>query len=138
MLEECPICGGELVRNEQKLSCADCELLLEPIEKDVETISPAEVRRLLQKPQDFLLMDVRRQEEFDLVNIKGSKLIPLHTLHLVTEDLDPKKPIVTYCHHGRRSLWAARFLAQKGFKVKSMEGGIDKYSKEEDATLQRY
>ena len=43
------------------------------------------------------------------------------------------------CHHGQRSLQVAAFLKQQGFTdVKSLAGGIDRWSREIDPTVPRY
>ena len=48
-------------------------------------------------------------------------------------------PIVTYCHHGIRSLEAASYLIGHGFtNVLSLAGGIDAWAKEIDTSLRRY
>ena len=47
--------------------------------------------------------------------------------------------IVVYCHHGVRSRQVAHWLRGQGFaQVKSLAGGIDRWSQEIDPTLPRY
>ncbi|MCH8292990.1 rhodanese, partial [Candidatus Poribacteria bacterium] len=54
-------------------------------------------------------------------------------------ELNPYAEIVVYSHRGLRSLDAAYFLQQLGFKrVKSLVGGIDRWAQEIDTSLQRY
>jgi len=54
-------------------------------------------------------------------------------------DKIPKnKEIVIYCHHGNRSFEAAKILAEKGFNVKSLVGGIDAWSRLVDKNIPQY
>ena len=47
--------------------------------------------------------------------------------------------VVTYCHHGVRSLTAAGILERNGYEqVYSLAGGIDAWSREIDANVPRY
>ncbi len=47
--------------------------------------------------------------------------------------------IVTYCHHGIRSVSAGAFLERLGFtNVHSLTGGIDAWSCEVDPGVPRY
>jgi len=66
-------------------------------------------------------------------------LIPLNDLPQNIAQLDSGSEIITYCHHGVRSLHAAAFLYQNGLQnVKSLAGGIDLWAAEIDSTLSRY
>ncbi|MEE8116336.1 MAG: rhodanese-like domain-containing protein [Gemmatimonadales bacterium] len=56
-----------------------------------------------------------------------------------TDLLDADRPIVTYCHHGIRSLDAQRILMAAGFtNVRSLRGGIDAWSREVDGDVRTY
>jgi sulfur-carrier protein adenylyltransferase/sulfurtransferase len=85
------------------------------------------------------LLDVREPWEYELAHLPGATLIPLGTLPAAVATLDPSRPTVVYCHHGMRSLSAARFLAARGFHpVWNLEGGIDAWSLEVDPATPRY
>ncbi len=48
-------------------------------------------------------------------------------------------PIACLCHHGMRSLQVGNFLEQRGFtEVVNLQGGIDAWSHQVDATVARY
>ncbi|MBI1992649.1 MAG: molybdopterin-synthase adenylyltransferase MoeB, partial [Candidatus Omnitrophica bacterium] len=79
-------------------------------------LGPAEVKRLLAQDTKAVLLDVREPHEYEIVRIEGSRLIPLSELHLRTNELDTADTIVTYCHHGQRSLQALKTLEKFGFK----------------------
>jgi adenylyltransferase/sulfurtransferase len=56
-------------------------------------------------------------------------------------ELEPHrdKPVIVYCHTGRRSMTVTTVLRAKGFtNVKSMAGGIERWSLEIDPNVPRY
>jgi rhodanese-related sulfurtransferase len=104
-------------------------------------ISCQDVRAKLQAGAPFLLLDCRERDEYQLVHIAGSELIPISELMARVVELAEhrQREIVVYCHHGLRSLQVAHWLAQQGFNhVRSMTGGIDAWSVAIDPSLPRY
>jgi len=104
-------------------------------------ITPRELAARLAAGMPTYLLDVRQRWEHDLVSIAGSVLVPLDALAARVDTLDPPAGalVVTYCHHGVRSLNAAMFLAARGWRdVVSLAGGIDAWAREVDASLPRY
>ena len=94
---------------------------------------------MLDEGQEILLLDVREEWEHKTVSIDGAQWIPLGELPQRAYELNPYAEIVIYCHRGMRSLDAAYFLQQLGFKrIKSLVGGIDRWAQEIDRTLYRY
>ena len=97
---------------------------------------------LLRAGSKLLLLDCREPAEFEIARLEGARLMPLSELAArgVAELEDNREsPIVVYCHHGARSLWAAQWLRQHGFPlVQSMAGGIDAWSTEIDPAVPRY
>ncbi|MFE5670776.1 ThiF family adenylyltransferase [Agromyces sp. NPDC056523] len=86
-----------------------------------------------------VLLDVREPWEADLAAIPGSTLIPLHELGGRAGELDPAASVVVYCHLGVRSRLAAEHLASIGFaEVRNLAGGIDAWSRDVDASVERY
>ena len=102
-------------------------------------IGPQELAEALKGGTPPRLLDVRSQEERAIVKLDGS----LHATQNLTQEMMsswPKDtPIVTYCHHGIRSLEAASYLIGHGFtNVLSLAGGIDTWVEEIDSSLRRY
>lgn len=111
-----------------------------PRENPLET-SPQEVKNRLDRQENFILLDCREQEEYDLVHIDHSRLLPMSELEKRVGELSDLKDreIVVYCHHGRRSMMVTKWMLKHGFAhVKSMAGGIDRWSEEMDPNMQRY
>ncbi len=88
--------------------------------------------------KNFHLLDVRRDDERELVNLGGVH-IPLDQLETRFGELvHDKEPWIVYCHHGVRSLYATQFLKMHGYDALSLRGGIDLWSIEIDPTVSRY
>ena len=73
------------------------------------------------------LVDVRTPEEYAEGHIAGSRNINVFDNDFVEEAekaLDKSKPVAVYCRSGKRSADAAKILAENGFNVTNLEGGI--------------
>jgi adenylyltransferase/sulfurtransferase len=85
------------------------------------------------------LVDVREPFELELCRLEGATHIPLGELPRRLKELDPRREIVTICHHGHRSLRAREILKGAGFsRVRSLQGGLDAWAREVDPTMSRY
>ena len=88
------------------------------------------------KPFNFL--DVRRDDERETASLGGIH-IPLHELEARYHELPHDKlPLIIYCHHGVRSLYATQFLKFHGFDALSLRGGIEEWSTTIDPSVPRY
>jgi adenylyltransferase/sulfurtransferase len=88
--------------------------------------------------EDVQLIDVRQPWEAAIAVLPGSRLIPLRELPDRLDELDPRREVVTYCHSGYRSADAAAFLRERGFRARSLAGGIDAWSRVVDPAVPRY
>lgn len=107
----------------------------------VEEISVQDLKRKLDKKEDFVLIDVREPFEHQIAKIPGAKLIPLGQIESRISEIESYKgkEIVAHCHHGGRSRRALEFLKSRGFKnLKNVAGGIDDWSVEIDHSVPRY
>jgi rhodanese-related sulfurtransferase len=103
-------------------------------------IAAEEVKRKLDAGEEFVLLDVREQWEFETASMSGAKLIPMGDIpSRAHQELDPEDHIVVVCHHGVRSMNVTAWLRQQGFeKAQSMRGGIDVWSRQIDASVPVY
>ncbi len=90
-------------------------------------ITVEELKRKIGSKEDFLLIDVREEWEYQEFNING-KLIPLGSLQGAVDDIDDAwkdKEVVVHCKAGARSAAAQAFMVQQGFKnVRNLLGGV--------------
>jgi len=69
-------------------------------------------------------IDVRYMSEFQYDKLPGAINIPLSEIRNVFGALDMSKEYVVYCQSGRRSSAAAFLLAQRGYNVYLLDGGL--------------
>ncbi len=89
-------------------------------------ITVHEVKDLMDRGEDFLLIDVREPFEHDAFNI-GGELIPLGDFPSAVASLRPHRDrkIIMYCRSGRRSGISQQMLLDNGFEdVWNMTGGV--------------
>ncbi len=107
-----------------------------PVEFDV---TPVEVKALLDRGEEVLLLDVREPFEYELCHLNGSQLIPLGQLSARIDELERNKEIIVYCHVGVRSTQAVAFLRRAGIeKARNLQGGIDAWAGQVDPKMRRY
>lgn len=82
-------------------------------------------------PGDVVVLDVRDEESFRKEHILGATNLPAADLVKRLADLPRDRTIVTYCWDMTCALApkAALELAQKGFKVQYLAGGIEEWKK---------
>lgn len=110
----------------------------EPISTDC---TVTELAEKLAKGDDFILLDVRMDEELAIAKIGEPTHIVLQELPDRLEELDDARTreIVVMCHHGGRSAMARDFLLDSGFShVRNLVGGIDAYAASVDPGMPRY
>jgi adenylyltransferase/sulfurtransferase len=100
--------------------------MVDEAKREIKEIGPAELKRMQQSQEVFLLLDVREPDEVAEGAIAGAQALPRgqleHKIDTLTADKD--KSIVCYCGGGGRSALAAQSLKKMGFKnVKSLAGG---------------
>ena len=98
-------------------------------ETPIETMFTDEFReyRKEHREREYLLIDVRQEQEYRAEHIPGAKLIPLPEIEGRLGELDPGKELVFYCHSGKRSLAAATLVRDSGLKplrLFNLQGGI--------------
>jgi rhodanese-related sulfurtransferase len=84
-------------------------------------------RRLLGRPNDLLVLDVREEAAFKASHIPGAHHLPRGQLELrVNEEIpDPTLRVVTCCEFGKISTLAALTLRQLGFmRAIALDGGM--------------
>ncbi len=94
-------------------------------QSNVEQIEPAELRQRLETDHSLLLVDVRWPDEYQREgHIPHARLLPLVHLARRSNELPPDRPLVLICRSGNRSQTACEQLAEQGFRVANLVGGI--------------
>ncbi|MDO5338381.1 MAG: rhodanese-like domain-containing protein [Eubacteriales bacterium] len=76
--------------------------------------------------KDVIIIDLRDKNEYDKSHIRGALNFPYGETGWKREY--PKdKILILYCDRGGASLMAARELARRGFRTRSLVGGFEAY-----------
>jgi len=105
----------------------------------IEEVDAKEAAERIAARPEAVLLDVREDEELQIVSVAGARHIPMGDVPSRISELDPDTEIYCLCHHGMRSAQVAGYLAQQGFeKVLNVRGGIDAWAIFVDESLPRY
>jgi adenylyltransferase/sulfurtransferase len=136
----CPVCGVQPSITELIDYEGFCGVTVQE-EASVVEVSAAEVQAARQRGDDFLLLDVREQAEWDVAHIEGARLLPLGEVEARIEELADwrGRRVVAHCHHGGRSARACEILQAHGFQdVRNLAGGIEAWALTVDPSVPRY
>jgi Rhodanese-related sulfurtransferase len=73
-------------------------------------------------------LDVRDPSEYSRSGLPNAINVPWYELLLRLDELDENQRYVCYCDDGRDSVLACFLLANRGFKVSVLEGGLSALS----------
>ena len=95
-------------------------------------ITQEEAAEIMNREKDFLLLDVRTQEEYEDGHIPGAICIPNETIGSgeIAALPDKEQLILVYCRSGNRSKQAAEKLAGLGYTNVLEFGGINTWTGE--------
>ncbi len=106
---------------------------------NIQELSAIELATWRAENRDFVLLDVREDDEVAFASIDQHLHIPMNLVPLHHSKLPDDKPIAIVCHHGRRSMSVAVFLERNGFEnLYNVTGGIDAWSLDVDNNVPRY
>src|SRR6476660_6058741 len=105
------------------------------------TITASELKEMIDTGKDFALIDVREQNEYEIVSIPGAVLIPKDRILSgeALAEIPQDKPVVLHCKSGARSAEALAALHQAGFRdAVHVGGGVIAWAKQVDPSLPLY
>jgi len=76
---------------------------------------------------DLHVIDVREQEEYDVIHLDGVRLLPQSELADRYKELELDQSYYVICKSGRRSARACQFLEEQGYDVTNVQGGMDAF-----------
>ncbi|MFN3561303.1 MAG: molybdopterin-synthase adenylyltransferase MoeB [Chloroherpetonaceae bacterium] len=104
-------------------------------------ITVQELKARLDAGEQLFILDVRNPNEWEIVRLNGTVLIPLPELPNRLSELKGKEntEILVHCKMGGRSAQACEILRQNGFKnVKNVVGGITAWATQIDPSMPTY
>ncbi|NCJ06582.1 molybdopterin-synthase adenylyltransferase MoeB [Synechococcales cyanobacterium C] len=111
---------------------------------EMEEMTVQELKALLDSgADDFVLVDVRNPNEYEIARIPGSVLVPLPDIEngagiAKVKELVNGHRLIAHCKMGGRSAKALGFLQAAGITGTNVKGGIQAWSREIDPTVPEY
>jgi rhodanese-related sulfurtransferase len=101
-------------------------------------ISVLELKEKMDNGDDFQLIDVREDFEYEMSNLGGT-LIPLAGILIEKDKIATDKPVIVHCRSGKRSAVAIMQLEPLGYtNLYNLKGGILAWADEIDPNLNVY
>ena len=88
-----------------------------------------DVETLMKDMEKWSIIDVREPYEWTSGIIPDAETISMNDIPNSIPHLDRNKNYAIICEHGNRSLYAAIFMADRGFNVATVKEGMDGYRK---------
>jgi rhodanese-related sulfurtransferase len=103
--------------------------LLEEAKQRTREVSAREVLQMRERGEDFAIIDVREDREWNLGHVPGAVHVARGTLEGRIEGVVPReRKVVLYCARGNRSALAADTMREMGYRdVLSLAGGIQSW-----------
>ena len=95
-------------------------------------ISAEKAMEFMETEKEYIILDVRTQEEYDEKHIPGAVLVPNESIgeSEIEELPDKDQMILVYCRSGNRSKQASEKLAKLGYTNVYEFGGINNWTGE--------
>ena len=105
----------------------------------MQEISVKELKLMMDAKEDFQLIDVREQYEYDICHI-GGELIPMGEVADNVEKISKDKKVVVHSRSGKRSATIIQMLENEhGYKnLYNLKGGILAWADEIDSSIAKY
>jgi molybdopterin/thiamine biosynthesis adenylyltransferase/rhodanese-related sulfurtransferase/molybdopterin converting factor small subunit len=136
---DCPVCGEHRTITKLIDYQQFCGIPAQEPKVTEGEIEVTEVKAMLDRGDNFVLLDVREPHEYQIASIPGAKLVPLGEVARRLDEFDKNADIVIHCKSGMRSAKACGILKQAGFEhVRNMKGGILAWSDQVDPSVPKY
>ena len=119
-----------------------------PQAQETETMIPEmtvqELKQLMDSgSDDFILLDVRNPNEYEIAKIDGAVLIPLSDIESGSgvskvKEIANGHRVIAHCKLGGRSAKALAILKEAGIEGTNVKGGIAAWSQEIDSNIPQY
>lgn len=101
-------------------------------------ITVEELKDMKDRGEDFQLIDVREDFEYQMSNLEGEN-IPLGGILIEADKVSKDKPVVVMCRSGKRSAVAIHQLEAQGYtNLSNLQGGILAWQQQIDPTISVY
>lgn len=88
-------------------------------------ITPTELQYKIDAEKNWLLFDVRTNDEYYSGHLPGAKFFPANDIFLNTGRIPAGKDVILYCSDGQRSLLVVKHLRAHGYlRTRRLDGGL--------------
>jgi adenylyltransferase/sulfurtransferase len=111
---------------------------------EIPEMTVTELKQLIDSgAKDFVLLDVRNPNEYEIARIPSSVLVPLPDIEngsaiAKVKELVADRRLIAHCKMGARSTKALGILKEAGIEGTNVKGGITAWSDEVDSSVPKY
>jgi len=106
---------------------------------NIKEIDVLTLKNKIDQNADFILIDVRENQEIKICKLKESIHIPMREIPDNIDKIDNKKTVVIMCKSGARSAQVCHYLNEQGYpNVYNLKGGIIDWALTIDQTMDIY
>jgi len=134
----------KLIDYEQFCGIPQAQARAEQERQAMNEMSVVELKQLLDSSaDDYVLIDVRNPNEYEIAQIPGATLVPLSDIEdgdgaSRIKELAGDRRIIAHCKMGGRSTKALNLLKEQGIEGTNVKGGILAWSREIDPSVPEY
>ncbi|MCJ2543720.1 molybdopterin-synthase adenylyltransferase MoeB [Thermostichus vulcanus] len=133
----------ELIDYEQFCGIPQAQAAEQANQSEIVEITVAELKARIDAQKDFVLIDVRNPNEWEIGRIPGAQLIPLPQIENgdgveQVRQLVNGSELIVHCKSGMRSAKALGILQAAGIQGKNLKGGILAWAEAYDPSIPKY
>ncbi|MEN9223737.1 MAG: molybdopterin-synthase adenylyltransferase MoeB, partial [Thermostichus sp. BF3_bins_97] len=133
----------ELIDYEQFCGIPQAQAAEQASQAEILEITAADLKARIDAQKDFVLIDVRNPNEWEIGRIPGAKLIPLPQIEngdgvAQVRQLVNGSELIVHCKSGVRSAKALGILQAAGIQGKNLKGGILAWAEAYDPSIPKY
>ena len=105
----------------------------------INEIDVQSLKHKLDTNEDFILLDVRENQELEICKIEQALHIPMGVIPARLNEINFDKPIVIMCKSGGRSAQVCQYFTDQGYSnLYNLRGGITSWALEIDPQMNTY
>ncbi len=106
---------------------------------NIKEISVQSLNQKINNKENFLLIDVRENQELTISKISQAIHIPMNTIPDNLNHIKSTQPIIVMCKSGGRSAKVCEYLQSQGYSnIYNLKGGIISWALEIDPNMDIY
>jgi len=105
----------------------------------INEIDVQSLKHKLDNNEDFILLDVRENQELEICKIEQALHIPMSVIPARLNEINFNKTVIIMCKSGGRSAQVCQYLNKQGYSaIYNLRGGITSWALEIDSNMTIY